>query len=73
MLMMTSVTFAFLAANAAGCSTRVKHATDHFFIGASATRGNPTRDVADIRAVEVEPNTLFQVAHHFFCETRIST
>jgi len=73
MLMVMPMTFAFVTTQATNSHTRFEHAPDRFSIRSGSTSGNATRHVADISAIEVEPNTLLQLVHHLFGETSIST
>jgi len=60
-LVVGSMTLALLSTQAAGCGAHFQHPPDDFLVGACATSGNSTRDIADVGAVQAQSDGLSQV------------
>jgi hypothetical protein len=54
----TGVLLALAGAKPASSGAGVEHSPDHLVVGTRPSRGDPTGDVADVRAVEVQPDAL---------------
>jgi hypothetical protein len=54
----TEVLLALVGAKAASSGAGVEHSPDHLVVETRPSRGDPTGDVADVRAVEVQPDAL---------------
>jgi hypothetical protein len=63
-LVLTRVPLAFVAAQATSCRAGEEHPTNELVIRAGASRGDASRDVADVGAVEIEANALGQILDH---------
>jgi hypothetical protein len=71
MLMHAGVLFALVRANPACRRAYMKHATDHLLVEPGPARRESARDVADIGAIEVEPDALGERLDLFFREASI--
>jgi hypothetical protein len=59
-LMHLGVLLTFLGTEATGGGAGVQHSSDHFFVRPGPTGGNSACDVADVGAVQVQPDALRQ-------------
>jgi hypothetical protein len=64
-LMHTGVLLALVRAKPARRGTGMEHAADHFVVRSGPARGNSAGDVANISAIEIDPDALGQRFDHF--------
>jgi hypothetical protein len=71
MFMLLRVTLAFLSAQTAGGSASIQHPPEDFLVGTGPARRDASGHVADIGAIEIEPDTLPQILDHLLRKTGI--
>jgi len=71
MLVHPGVFLAFLRAKPARGGAGVQHPADHLFVRPGSAGGEPAGDIANIGAIEVEPDTLGQRLDHILGQTGI--
>ena len=71
MLVLAAVPSAFLLAHPAGKRARLDHGSDDLLVRSRPPRRDRARGRADIRAVEVQPDTLGQLPNRWFREAGI--
>src|SRR6185312_4117210 len=64
MFMHGRVRLALLGAQLAGGGADAEHAAHHFVIGTGAACHDPAGDVANIGAIEIQPDALGELLHH---------
>ena len=72
MLVHGGVTLAFLTAKSARGNARLQHFANDFFVGSSSAGGQCGSCGADVRTVQVQPDTLAELSHHLFCKACVS-
>lgn len=65
--------FALVPAQTASRGASVEHAPDHFLVGAGPSCRESARDIADVSAIEVEPDALGQFLDFVLGKTGIGT
>jgi hypothetical protein len=71
--MVDGVLLTFLGADAARKRAGFDHRAEHFLIGSGPPRGERSGRVANVGAIEIEPNALPERRHVLFRDARIST
>lgn len=66
------VLFAFLGAKPTRSSTGVQHPPDHLFVRTGTSGSDPSRDVANVGTIQVQPDALGQRCHLLLAQARVS-
>jgi hypothetical protein len=65
------VRLALVCAKPACCGAGVKHSADHLLIRSRPPGRDPARDVADVGAIQIEPDALCERFHVVFGKTGV--